>query len=292
MALNTTPWDINRGTSGLTLPKEVSDIIIQGAIAESAVMRLAQRVYLPGAGLAIPVITADPTVSIVNEACEKPVSNSTFSTKNMVPKKFAVIETFSNEFIRDFNRLYDACIGRLPGVIAKAFDTQAFSSAALTGFDSLVSAQAITQGSTIAEKLANGIKAIADDGYRLNGYAAGPIGEAELITAVDGTGRPLFMPSTADASVGRVYGGEVVPCAAIQGIIGGDWSKAYYGIVDGINIEFSDQASLNDGNGGTINLWQSNMTAARIECEMSFIVADEDAFFQIPPEGVTGATTA
>lgn len=292
MAYNTTPVDINRGTSGLTLPKEVSDVIIQGAIAESAIMKLAQRIYLPGRGLAIPVITGDPTVSIVNEACEKPVSNSTFSTKNMVPKKFAVIETFSNELIRDMPALYDALIGRLPGAIAKAFDKQALKEAALTGFDSLVNAQAITEGSTIAEKLANGIQAIAADGYRLNGYAAGAIGEAELITAVDGTGRPLFMPSTADNSVGRVYGGEVVPCAAISGIIGGDWSKAYFGIVDGINIDFSDQASLNDGNSGTINLWQSNLTAARIECEMSFIVADDDAFFQIPPAGVTGATGA
>lgn len=292
MAFSTTAVDINRGTSGLTLPKEVSDVVIQGAIADSAVMKLAQRIYLPGRGLAIPVITGDPTVSIVNEACEKPVSNSTFSTKNMVPKKFAVIEVFSNEFRRDMPRLYDALIDRLPGALAKAFDKQALTQAALTGFDSLVSAQAITQGATIAAKLANGIKAIADDGYRLNGYAAGPIGEAELVTAVDGTGRPLFMPSTADASVGRVYGGDVVPCSAIQGIIGGDWNKAYYGIVDDITIDFSDSATLNDGNSGLIHLWQRNCFAVRAEIEASFVVADEDAFFQIPPEGVTGATTA
>lgn len=292
MAFSTTAVDINRGTDGLTLPKEVSDVVIQGAIAESAIMKLAQRIYLPGRGLAIPVITGDPTVSIVNEACEKPISNSTFSTKNMVPKKFAVIEVFSNEFRRDMPRLYDALISRLPGAIAKAFDKQAMKEAALTGFDSLVTAQAVTEGSTIAEKLSNGIKLIAADGYRLNGYAAGPVGEAELITAVDGTGRPLFMPSTADNSVGRVYGGEVVPCSAISGIIAGDWSKAYYGIVDGISIDFSDAATLNDGNSGLIHLWQRNCFAVRAEIEASFVLADTDAFFQIPPAGVTGATGA
>ena len=291
MAIDTTSHDIYRGTSGLELPKEVSDIVIQGAIAESAVMKLAQRIYLPGRGLAIPVITADPTVSIVNEAAEKPVSNSTFSNKNMVPKKFAVVELFSMEFRRDMPRLYDALIDRLPGALAKAFDKQALKEAALTGFDSLVNAQAITEGQTIAEKLANGIQAIAADGYRLNGYAAGPVGEAELITAVDGTGRPLFMPSTADNSVGRVYGGEVVPCSAISGIIGGDWSKAYYGIVDGINVKFSEEATINDGS-AQINLWQRNMFAVLIEAEMGFVVADDDAFFQIPPAGVTGATGA
>lgn len=289
MALVTTPHDIYRGTSGIELPKELSDEIIQGAIAQSAVMRLANRVYLPGRGLSIPVITGDPTVSIVNEAAEKPVSNSTFSAKNLVPKKFAVIELVSMEFRRDLPRLYDALIERLPGAFAKAFDNQAFAETALTGFDSLVNAQTISTGSTYAEKIANGIKAIAADGYRLNGFAASPAAEAELITAVDGNGRPLFMPTTADGSVGRVYGGEVVPCAAIGGLIGGDWSKAYYGIVDGINIRFSEEATVNDGT-NQINLWQRNMIGILCEVEASFAVADDDAFFQIAAEGATGTT--
>lgn len=290
MAFSTTPVDINRGTSGLSLPKEVSEVVIQGAIAESAIMKLAQRLYLPGRGLAIPVITGDPTVSIVNEACEKPVSNSTFSTKNMVPKKFAVIEVFSNEFRRDMPALYDALIARLPGAIAKAFDYQALTQAALTGFDSLASAQTIATGSTFAEKLQNGIKAIADDGYRMNGIAASPLAEAEIQTAVNGIGMPLFIESIQDGRIGRIYGADVVPCAAITGLIAGDWTKAYYGIVDGINIDFSDAATLNDGNSGLIHLWQRNCFAVRAEVEASFVVADDDAFFQIAAEGATGTT--
>ena len=290
MAFSTTPVDINRGTEGLTLPKEVSDIVIQGAIAESAVMKLAQRIYLPGRGLAIPVITGDPTVSIVNEACEKPVSNSTFATKNMVPKKFAVIEVFSNELRRDMPALYEALIGRLPGAIAKAFDRQALTQAALTGFDSLVNAQTISEGSTFAEKIQNGVKAIAADGYRMTAIAASALGEAEIQTAVNGLGMPLFVENFQDGRIGRIYGADVVPCAAISGIVAGDWSKAYYGVVDGINIAFSEEATLNDGNSGTINLWQRNCFAVRAEIEASFVVADDDAFFQIAAEGATGAT--
>lgn len=290
MAFSTTPVDINRGTSGLSLPKEVSDVVIQGAIAESAIMKLAQRVYLPGRGLAIPVITADPTVSIVNEACEKPVSNSTFSTKNMVPKKFAVIETFSKELVRDMPALYDALIQRLPGAIAKAFDYQALTQSAITGFDSLANAQTISSGSNFAEKLQNGIKAIAADGYRMNGIASGAVAEADIQTAVNGLGMPLFIENIQDGKIGRIYGADVVPCAAINGCVAGDWSKAFYGIVDGINIDFSDTATLNDGNSGLIHCWQRNLVACRIEAEMSFIVADDDAFFQIAAEGATGTT--
>ena len=290
MAFSTTAVDINRGTSGLSLPKEVSDVVIQGAIAESAVMKLAQRIYLPGRGLAIPVITGDPTVSIVNEACEKPVSNSTFSTKNMVPKKFAVIEVFCNELRRDMPALYDALIGRLPGAIAKAFDYQALTQSALTGFDSLVNAQTISTGADFAAKLQNGIKAIAADGYRMNGIAASALGEAELQTAVNGLGMPLFIENVQDGRIGRIYGADVVPCAAIDGVMAGDWSKVFYGIVDGIQIDISDTATLNDGNSGLIHLWQRNCFAVRAEIEASFVVADDDAFFQIAAEGATGET--
>lgn len=291
MSLDTSSHDIYRGTSGITLPKELSTEIFQGAIAQSAVMQLAERIYLPGRGVEIPVITGDPVVSIVNEAAEKPVSNSTFTTKTMVPKKFAVIELVSEEFRRDLPALYDALLRRLPGALAKAFDNQVFNETAVTGFDSLKAVQTISSGSTYAEKIANGIKAIAADNYRLTGYAASAAAEAELITAVDGNGRPLFMPSTADGSIGRIYGGEVAPCAAIGGLYGGDWSKAKYGIVDGINIKVSDTATVNDGT-KQINVWQRNMIALLIEAELGFVCADEDAFFQIAASGATGATGA
>lgn len=281
MALDTTSHDIYRGTSGITLPKELSDEIFQGAIAESAIMKLAERVYLPGAGLAIPVITGDPTVSIVNEAAEKPVSNSTFSTKNMVPKKFAVIELVSEEFRRDLPRLYDALLQRLPGAIAKAFDKQALTEVALTGFDSLVGAQVVAD-------IPTGMQAIAADGYRMTGIAAGPAGEAELITAVNGLGMPLFAESIESGRLGRIYGADVVPCAAINGIIAGDWSKCKYGIVDGINIKISDSATVNDGS-AQINVWQRNMLAILVEAEMGFVCADDDAFFQVAASGQTGA---
>lgn len=281
MALDSTSHDIYRGTSGITLPKELSAEIFEGAIAQSAIMKLAERVYLPGAGLAIPVITGDPTVSIVNEAAEKPVSNSTFTTKNMVPKKFAVIELVSEEFRRDLPRLYDALLRRLPGAIAKAFDKQALTEVALTGFDSLVGAQ------TVAD-IPTGMQAIAADGYRMTGIAAGPAGEAELITAVNGLGMPLFAESIESGRLGRIYGADVVPCAAINGLIAGDWSKCKYGIVDGINIKISDTATVNDGS-AQVNVWQRNMLAILVEAELGFICADTDAFFQVAASGQTGA---
>ena len=57
---NTTYQDVNR-TSSIELPSEVSSEIIAKTLEESAIMRLARQITLPGRGLTIPVITGEPT---------------------------------------------------------------------------------------------------------------------------------------------------------------------------------------------------------------------------------------
>lgn len=246
-------------------------------------MQLAQAITLPGRGLSIPVITGDPVASIVAESAEKPVSNSTFQTKMMTPKKFSVIEIFSDEFKRDLPALYDALIGRLPGSIAKAFDNQVFNGTAMSGFDSLVAAPAVQRAAadTIDKTVKAGMNLVAASNYRVNGFAASPAYETELITAVDGINRPLFVQDiTADNYVGRVYGAPVAETEALTTMVGGDWTQAKYGIVDGINIKISEEATINDGT-QQINLFQRNLFAVLIEAEMGFVCADDDAFFRV-----------
>ncbi|MBQ9620414.1 MAG: phage major capsid protein, partial [Atopobiaceae bacterium] len=144
MAYPTDHIDINRGTTGLTLTPEQSNEILAKAVEQSAVMRLAERVSLPGAGLSIPVITGEPVADFVAETAEKPVSNATFSTKTMTPYKIAVIEMFSMEFRRDFRRLYDELVRRLPAALSTKFDATVFhGSTPGTGFDVLTNATAV-----------------------------------------------------------------------------------------------------------------------------------------------------
>lgn len=281
MALLTNPVDINRGTTGLTVPPDIAQEIFANTVHESAVMRLAERVALPGRGKDIPVITGDPIAAMVNETAEKPVSNSEFATKLMSAKKFAVIELVSKEFARDLPALYDELKRRLPYAIAKAFDTQVFTQAAVTGFDSLVGAQAITATSDIAADIASGMNAVAGDGYRVNGFAVSPKYMTGIVLATDQIGRPLFAQNANDGDIaGRVYGGNVVESDAAITLFGGDWSKAKYGIVDGIQLAISEEATINTGT-ELVNLWQRNMIAIRCEAELGFVCADADAFFYI-----------
>lgn len=279
MAYPTDSININRTTT-IQLPSEVSAEILAGVEGQSAVMQLARRIEVPGRGLAIPVVTGDPVAAMVAETAEKPVSNSQLSTKTMRPQKFAVIELFSDEFRRDVPALYDELIRRLPGAIAKAFDQAVFAgTGAVTGFDRLSGVDTITAGADPSVDVKAAMLAVAANDGEVSGFAVGNSYYANMITTVDGIGHPLYQPSFDDKAVGLVYGSPVVKSAAVPMMFAGDWSAAMYGIVDGINIAYSADATVNDGT-NQINLWQRNMFAVRVEAEIGF-VADTEKFVQV-----------
>lgn len=290
MALATNKVDTNRSTTGLSLTPQQSSEIWAATIEQSAVMQLAQRVNLPGSGISIPVITGDPVADFVVEAAEKPVSKSTFGTKTMTPYKIAVIELFSDEFRRDFAALYRELVRRLPASIGKKFDETVFGGTAPgTGFDVLTNSTAVGIGGSTGTyaKLVTAFTTVAAAG-RLNGWAVSPQGEGILLSAVDQTNRPLLINSiNNDSSVGRLLGAPVVEServykAGTPNVVGfaGDWTQARYGIVDGINLAISDQATINTGT-EQVNLWQRNMFAVRVEAEVGFIVRDAAAFVKL-----------
>ena len=287
MAYSTTPVDTNRATEALQLTPEQSQQVWAGAVEESAVMRLAQRIALPGRGLSIPVITGDAVAEFVAESCEKQVSKPSLESKLMTPYKIATIMLFSDEFRRDLPALYDEIVRRAPAAIGKKFDETIFNGTAPgTGFDVLTNATAVAiTPETAYGQMIGALESIATANGRMDGIAMSAQGEAVLLGATDGAGRPLFIDSASDDSaVGRVLGARVVRAqsayaAGTPNVIGfaGDWSQARYGIVDGINIAFSNEATINDGT-NQINLWQRNLFAVRVEAEVGFVCRNTDAF--------------
>ncbi len=285
MAYSTLKIDENRTSNSIALPAELSQDVWAKAVSESAVMRLAQRVDLPGRGISIPVVTGDASADWVAESTEKHVGKASFTLKTMTPYKLSVIECFSDEFRRDLPGLYNELARRLPAAIGKKFDNTIFQGTAPgTGFDVLTNSTAVSiagdANANVYQKLVGVLETLGADGYELTGVAASPQAQAVLLGAVDGQGRPLFLTDiTAGNGVGRVLGADVVKAtqaykagtggAANQIGFAGDWSQARYGIVNGINIAISDQATINDGT-NQINLWQRNMFAVRAEIEVGF----------------------
>ena len=285
---------INTNRTSITLPAEVSSEIIALVQEESAVMRLARRINLPGHGLTIPAISSDPEANWVDETNVKPVSNPTLTTKNMKGYTLAVIVPFSNQFRRDMSALYAEIVRRLPGALGKKLDATVFAGTAPgSGFDVLtgVTAQSISgTGNSFYSALVGAEGAIATAGYSVNGYAMSPQGRAEMLLAVDNNKRPLFIDSVADGAIPRLLGQPVYYTKGVYeagsgsgsvDVLGfvGDWSKAMYGIVEGVDISISDQATLTISN-SQVNLWERNMFAVRAEIEVGF-VAEATAFNKI-----------
>lgn len=287
--------------SNVTLPADVSTEIIQNMTQASAIMQLARQIALPGRGLSIPVITSDPSAAWVDETDEKAVSNPGLSTKLMQAYKLAVIVPFSDEFRRDMAALYDALIARLPAALGYKFDQTVIGAVQAPGenFDTFAAATAQSIASAPYSGLVAAYTDIAEHGGSLNGFALSPAAMGILLGAADQQGRPLFIDSPAEGGIGRILGARTLEsrglykagaagegtAAGTPAIVGvaGDWSKAMYGTVEGVQISISDQATLKSGT-TEINLWQRNMFAVRAEIEIGFR-ADVNAFNLL-----TGAT--
>lgn len=196
--------------TNIQLPNEVSAEILQKTQEGSMVMQLARQIALPGRGAQIPIIASDPEAAWVSETGMKAVSNPTLDKKIMQAHKLAVIVPFSDEFRRDAAALYDALIARLPGVLAKKFDNTVFfgpASGTLANFDnfSAVTGYALDAlNKTAYDGLVAADVAVSTAGGTVNGFAFSPQGRGVLLSATDGDGRPLFVPSVADGAVNRI----------------------------------------------------------------------------------------
>ena len=264
--------------TNISLPPEVAAEILAKTQEASAVMSLARQIALPGRGVSIPVITADPEAAWVGETAAKPVANPTLATKVMEPYKLAVIVPFSNEFRRDAAALYDELVRRLPLALAQKFDATVVGAVQAPGsnFDTFAAATAqnISNPNTYSSLVAADAD-IAVHGGIMNGIALSPQGKSVLLGAVDGDSRPLFINNVSEGAVPMVLGAKTVMNKGVYDgtnhVVGiaGDWSQAMYGTVEGVVIDYSSDATLTSGN-TTINLFQQNMFAVRAEIEIGF----------------------
>ena len=285
--------DIKRTTTGVVLPAQVSSEIWSTTQEQSAVMAVSRQISLPGSGISIPIVTGDSVADWVAESAEKPVSHATVSSKTMTPYKLAVIETFSMEFRRDLPALYGELARRLPGALAKKFDSTVLAGTAPgSGFDVLSAAPPLTvDGTNTYADLAAVFNAVAAAGGSLSHWLASPAFEGLLLSQVASDGRPLFIPdATTSGRVGSIFGrpvyttrGDLKESTTVgdDTAVAGDFAgSAIYGTVEGIQVDLSDQATVNDG-GTQVNLWQRNMFAIRAEIEVGFVTRDVNHFVRI-----------
>lgn len=278
--------------TNIDLPASVSSEILSKVQESSKVMSLARQMPLPGNGAAINVLLSDPTAAWAGETEKKTVSNPTVATKILRGYTLSVIVPFSNQFRRDASALYNAIVEKLPDALGRKFDeTVFFGSAPGSDFDTLASVTAQSLASDVYQGLVAADTDIALHGGITNGYIFSAQGKGLLLGATDTTKRPIFNNVT-ENGVPVVLGArtEITKAAFKSGSpskvgFAGDWNQAVWGMVEGVKISFSEDATLDLGDGNVINLFQQNMFAVRAEIEVGFR-ALTDAFNALTATGV------
>lgn len=280
--------DISRGTSGVSLPADLSAEIWGSTVENSVVMAATRRITLPGSGVTVHSITGEPVAAWTGETAAKPVSRHTLASKTITPYKLAVIEPFSMEFRRDLPGLYAELARRLPAALAKKFDETVLSDgtgySALANFDFLgdsTTTASVTSATATAD-LVDAYQAVVEEGGDVSAWLAAPKLVGSLIQA---RSQEQAFNLAAGLQVGSVFGAPVLKTRAtmptdVIGYAGDFQGDAVYGTVEGVQVAISDQATLVDGE-NTINLWQQNMFAVRAEIEVGFRVSDVDRFVKI-----------
>lgn len=145
-----TAVDINIHTDGVEIPEAAMDLFINGqngtggVTNNSAVMRLARVMQIPGAGVKTTIVTGDPKADWVEDSEEKPVDTPTLNTKTLIPYTLAVIVPMSNRFRANKESLANYIMGDLPRVLAEKFDATVLNGTAPgDGFDVLTSADTV-----------------------------------------------------------------------------------------------------------------------------------------------------
>jgi HK97 family phage major capsid protein len=294
------------------LPATIAGPIFEQAAQMSVVQQLVRQVPLGANGVSVPVVTGRPVANWVAEGGQKPATNGSMTLKSLTPKKLSAILVVSSEVVRaDPGGYVAGARGQLAEAFAVAFDLAALHNLGGGGTGTGPFATYIDQTTKANELGANsqangGIykdlvdaaaEIISDTDatgrrYRVTGFALDSQMEMRLRGAVDSTGRPIWvdLPTNAEANALTMRGnllnrrsfigdGIANPANTIMGYAG-DWSRAAWGVVGGIDYKVSTEATVTI-NGTLTSLFENNLVAILAEAEYGFLVDDADAFIQL-----------
>lgn len=237
---------------------------------------------------------------------------------SFMPIKLAVIITASREYaLVNPDQMWTKLSADLPAAIARAADLavvhgkDALRGTALTGISTngyinetsnrVTLDTSSTASPDLVDQLIAGWKLVVGDDdkdYDFTNWAYAPELVPDIVGLRRSDGTPVFFPASVPSTgseinlntgVGNLLGVPAQAARVVHGkvdeapktnvrILGGDFSQLAYGYADQISFRVTDTASLSDGAGGTINLWQTNQVAVLCEATFGWLVNDPDAF--------------
>jgi len=298
--------------SGYIQPR-MAEAYFDEALKRSVAMQLASKKPLGLKGEAIPVATTKPQAFWVEEGAQK---QATERSQTLVPfsgKKIAAIAVVSEEVVKMNPANY---LANLKAEIGEAF-ALSFDLAFFHGKNQQGGASPFTTNlDQTTNSVALGTATAANGGVytdlngalsllvnstppkKLTGYAFDGIVEPVFNGSLDVNGRPIFIDSPVTGTSitpGSPRGGRLLgrsayisdPGAISDGTVvgyAGDWSKAIWGQVGGIEYRVSKEATVTI-NGTLTSLWENNLVAILMEAFYGILIYDPAAFvkFTVAP---------
>ena len=287
--------------SGL-IPEPVTQEIMQGAVAESAILRMARRLpNMSSKTQTINVLDALPTAYWVNgEATDsgatdamKQTTNMAWDKKKLYAEEIAVIVPIPEAVLDDssydiwgevrprlteaFGRVIDEAIlfgKNKPSTWRQGVVPSAIEAGNGVAATSDVFADIMGTGGVIAK--------VEEDGFIPNGAMAAIQMRARLRGLVDANGQPIFKTDMQGSTRYALDGmdmyfpqnGAFDPTQAL--LIVGDWSQLVYAIRQDMTFKIFTEGVIQDPSSGDIkyNLMQNDMVALRAVMRLGWEIAN------------------
>lgn len=287
--------------SGL-IPEPVTQEIMQGAVAESAILRMARRLpNMSSKTQTINVLDALPTAYWVNgEATDsgatdamKQTTNMAWDKKKLYAEEIAVIVPIPEAVLDDSSYdIWGEVRPRLTEAFGKVIDEAIlFGKNKPSTWRQGVVPTAIEAGNGVAatsdvfaDIMGTGgvIAKVEEDGFIPNGAMAAIQMRARLRGLVDANGQPIFKTDMQGSTRYALDGmdmyfpqnGAFDPTQAL--LIVGDWSQLVYAIRQDMTFKIFTEGVIQDPSSGDIkyNLMQNDMVALRAVMRLGWEIAN------------------
>lgn len=274
---------INRDSAATLIPTQYANDIMQDAVEESAVLRMARRLpNMTSSMLSMPVLNSLPHAYFVNgDTGLKQTTKADWSNKTITAEEIAVIVPVPDAVLADSQ--FDIW-GQIRPLVRQAFG-QVIDAAILHGTNKPTSwpagivTEATSKGNVVTASedgyvdimAPNGlISLVEEDGFFVNGYLGSLKSRAYLRGIVDNNGQPLFRNGMAGGTAYQLDGQRIdFPLNGSLNndgpmLIAGDWDKLVYAIRQDMTVTKTNTGVITDESGKVIyNLYQQDMTALR-----------------------------
>lgn len=283
---------ITRGANGPTVPEPVSDEIIKELPHASVLLNRARQIRMSSKTLKQPILSALPDAYWVNgDTGLKETTKAEWGSQTITAEELAALVVVPDALFDDSNvPIWDEVRPLLVEAIGRKVDQAGlFGTDKPASWPTAIVPSAIAAGNTVQEGTNADVAAdvaalgglVAADGFAVNGFAAKPGLNWQLVGLRDTNGTPIYTPSLSAGAPSGLYGyplNEVTNGSwdsTAASLLAADWSKFIVGVRQDITFDISKDGIISDADGKVIvNAYQQDSKILRVVFRVGFQVAN------------------